>query len=536
MKKSIKKVLLVLPQEFKPKDRPAILHLNPPLGIGYIAASLENSDYEVHVIDAVVEGYNHVESFEQSAEIDSRLVRIGISFEELRERIEEIRPDVVGISSMFTMQKRNAHAVAAVVKSIDPSVPVIMGGAHPTAVPEMVLGDENVDFVVLAEGDNSIVPLLKAIEDGGDFESLDGIAYLGREGMVTKEKTQTIMDLDALPFPARHLLPMEKYLSAGVHHGTFGLRAGARPASLITSRGCQYRCNFCTAFKVFTRLPRLRSADNVIAEIDELVNRYGVNWLFFEDDQLVAKVSHTNELFDKMVERNYGLSWDTPNGVSAWLLNDKLLAKMKRAGCVQVNLAIESGNQYVLDKIINKPVKLDNVPALANTIRKLGMELGTFLVVGNISNNGVETLDQVRDSFRFARRLKVTPHVSYLTPYPGSEVLEIAEKKGYLIDGFNWDNLVISEQNITTPEWTPEELRRVTEAEINKTSLWFRFANPKGWYVRFLPRLIQRFKTDPLGSLVAYSRRIVEIQGSILQLPWHVFREKHRQKSDRVSA
>ena len=502
--KEIQKVLLVLPQEFKPTDRPAVLHLNPPLGIGYIAAALENEGYDVSVIDSVVEGYNN------SEHVDDTMVRIGISDDELRGRIQDIRPDVVGISSMFTMQRRNTHRVAEIVKNIDSEIPVIVGGAHPTAAPDQVLADENVDIVVLSEGDNSIGPVIDAFKKGAGFKSLDGVAYRGPEGIIIQEKRNVINDLDILPFPARHLLPMEKYLEVGARHGG-ALTPGTRPASLISSRGCQFRCNFCTAFKVFGRLPRVRSIDSVMSEIDELVNDYGVNWLFFEDDQLIAKVAHAEALFDAIIERNYGISWDTPNGVSAWLLNEKLLHKMAKSGCTTVNLALESGNQYVLDKIINKPVKLHQIPPLVETIRKTGMEIGAFLVVGNFSDNGVETLDQIRDSFRMARALKVTPNVSYLAPYPGSDVLNIAQKKGYLIDDFDWDKCVCVEINVTTPEWTPEQLRQVVEEEMEKTVMSYRLYNTTNWLYKAVPRLILEMKSNPIKAVKLYSKQTFTI-------------------------
>jgi anaerobic magnesium-protoporphyrin IX monomethyl ester cyclase len=302
-----------------------------------------------------------------------------------------------------------------------------------------------------------------------------------------------------LPFPARHLLPMEKYFNAGIRHG--GPNKGKRAASLITSRGCQYRCNFCTAFKVFTRRPRMRSTENVMAELDELVNTYQVDEIFFEDDQLIAKQRHSGEIFDAIAER-FDFVWDTPNGVSAWLLNDEIIGKMKASGCYRINLAIESGNQDVLKNIINKPVKLGDISGLVQLIKKHGMEPTIFLVVGNIAEDRVETLEEVRDSFRFARRIGVNPFVSYLTAYPGSEVLDIAEEKGYLVPGFDWDDLMINKQQLQTAEWTPEQLRILVERERTKTRLYIWLMSPG----KLVTRLIQ----NPLLVTKSIFRVLVE--------------------------
>jgi magnesium-protoporphyrin IX monomethyl ester (oxidative) cyclase len=221
----------------------------------------------------------------------------------------------------------------------------------------------------------------------------------------------------------------------------------------------------------------MRTIENVLAEIDELVTRYGVDELFFEDDQLIAKQRRTGDLFDAMASK-FKLAWDTPNGVSPWLLNEEIVGKMKAAGCYRINLAIESGNQYVLEKIINKPVKLKQIPELVRTIRKFGMEVNTFLVVGNIGKGGVETIEQIKESFAFCRKARVFPHVSLLTAYPGSEVLDLAQEKGYLIPNFEWDNLIIQKIQIQTPEWTPQQLLALVERERIKTRWWLFLTSP----------------------------------------------------------
>jgi anaerobic magnesium-protoporphyrin IX monomethyl ester cyclase len=493
-RKRIRKILLVQPPSYSNNVR-SDMNPNVPLGIAYIAATLEKEGYQVKMLDAFIEDWH------RETRVTPEIIRVGMSFEDIKAVIAAEAPDVVGVTSMFTFQRQNAHKIATLAKEVDPSIIVVFGGAHPTAAPEMVLPDPNVDVIVLGEGDNSTVPLLQTIETGGDLRDLDGIAFRNGSDLVINEKRQQITDLDSLPFPARHLLPMEKYFSAGVRHGGFSRRD--RATSMITSRGCQYRCNFCTAFKVFTRLPRIRSVGNVMAEIKELVTKYGVNEIFFEDDQFLAKQKHTEELLDVMIASGYDVIWDTPNGISAWLLNERIIAKMAKAGCYTLNIAMESGNQWVLDHIINKPVKVEKLPELVSLIRKYGMQPGTFIVVGNIAENAVETKEQIRDSFRMARRLGVVPFISFLTPYPGSEVLEIAERKGYLVPGFDWDNLVISRQNLQTPEWSPRELAMLVEEEKTKTRVAFRISlwlkHPK----QQLAGVRDRYLRNPAGFFKA---------------------------------
>ncbi|MBL4888516.1 MAG: radical SAM protein, partial [Candidatus Lindowbacteria bacterium] len=252
---------------------------------------------------------------------------------------------------------------------------------------------------------------------------------------------------------------------------------GERSTSIISSRGCQYLCNFCTPFKVFTRTPRLRSADNVLAEMRHLKEEYGVDEIFFEDDQLLAKRDRAIELFDAMASE-LKILFDTPNGISQWLLTEDIIRRMKAAGCYRINLALESGNQWVLDNIIIKPVKIDMVPETVRLIRKYDMDVGMFIVAGNIAWDTVETFEQLADSFKLARKINIRPHVSYLTGYPGSQVLEIAQKKGWLVDNFTWEDLCIHRQQIRSDEWTCEELSEFVERQQTLCFLNYVLKNP----------------------------------------------------------
>lgn len=499
-KGTIQRVLLVQPPAFTNNARQD-MNPNPPLGIAYIAAILEQAGYEVRILDAFIEGWD------TSIRINHEKLLVGLPYDEIEDYVRDYQPDFVGITSMFTSQRKNAHKVAEVVKKVDRKIPVIFGGAHPTAAPESVIDDENVDFAVLGEGDNLIVPLIEAIKGSGEVRHLNGLAYKDDSGNnVVVEKVDQIENLDEIPYPARHLLPIQKYFDAGIRHG--GSNRGSRALSMITSRGCVYKCNFCTAYKVFTRRTRLRSAENVIGEIQQMVDDYGIDEIWFEDDQILAKRNRIIKLLDILAEK-FNLMWDTPNGVSPWILNEELLEKMKKSGCYRVNLAIESGNQEVLDEIINKPVKLEQIPGLIELLKKYELDFSTFLVIGNISRDRVETVEEIKDSFRFARELKVIPHVSLLTAYPGSEVLDVAEEKGYLIPEFDWDNLIIQKSQLQTPNWDAKSLMSLTKREILKTKLYIYLTD-----IEIQKSLVKLLITQPSSffkKLSSFSRQVLAL-------------------------
>ncbi|KKL27974.1 hypothetical protein LCGC14_2379780, partial [marine sediment metagenome] len=206
------------------------MNKNFPLGIGYIAAVLEREGYKVQPVDALVEGWNNVEQMAPNK------IRLGLSDEAIKKRILAFEPDMVGISSLFTMQTENVIHLSKLVKQVNPDITVVVGGANASALPEVLIQDECIDFVVMGEGEHRLLTLIKTLEKGGEeLEDMDGIAYKVSGNIHVRPNTRLISDLDSLPFPARHLFDMEKYFGAASSHG---IRTHNRFASIITSRGC----------------------------------------------------------------------------------------------------------------------------------------------------------------------------------------------------------------------------------------------------------------------------------------------------------
>lgn len=468
--RKIKRILFIQPPAFSWRLNRLDINPNPPLGAAYIAAVLEREGYEVGILDAFVEGWFRepvpLEDDPQNVPYDA-IERVGLTFKEIAQRIEAFKPDVLGVTNLFTCQRKNAHAVCRIAKEIDRGMIVVIGGKNPTALTDVTMQDPNIDFAIRGEGEATMLHLLRAIEKGADFASIDGIAYRESDGTLrVNSKTQFIDDLDSIPFPARHLLPMQLYFDAAIAHG--GNLINRRYASVITSRGCPAECFFCSAHGSMGYKFRYRSVENVLAEIDELVKTYQIGEILFEDDNLTMHRERAKKLCNALIERKYNLTWDTPNGLMAITLDNELLLKMKQSGCYRVNLAIESGNQHVVNNVIRKPLDLKKVPPMIDYARSIGLEVGLFLVIGNPG----ETLDQMRESYRFARQNKTFPHVSVAMPLPGTELLEIASKNGYLVEGFSWENLTINQFSMHTPDWSVEELKALKALEEFKLRLF----------------------------------------------------------------
>lgn len=502
-RREIERILLVQPPAFTFQKKGDI-NPNVPLGIAYIASVLEKNGYQVRILDTFVEGW------ENEVYIDKERIRVGLSFKEIEERIREANPDLVGISNLFTVQRKNAHMICKVTKRINPDIITVMGGAHPTVAPETVLQDKNVDFVIIGEGERTIIGLLKSLEGERNLEELDGIGFRKNGRIIILPKTKFIEDLDSIPFPARHLLPMEKYFQANISHG--GVLRKTPYASVVTSRGCPMQCTFCSAHRVWGKRYRYRSPENVIEEIKMLIQDYGIKELLFEDDNLTLNKRTAEEIFEKMIEEKFDLIWKTPNGVAIFTLDENLLQKMRKSGCYQLGFGVESGNQYVLDKIIKKPVDLNKAPRIIKYGRKLGIETQIFLVMGMPG----ETKEHIRDSFRFARKIKdFRPFISIANPYPGSELYDICKKNNYLVPEFSFDNLLIDRANIQTPDWTSNELKELIISE--------KWISQMHWLLRcpiaFLFAKIKSFLSNPrnffiqLFQVIRYivSRRLIKL-------------------------
>ena len=497
MKKN--RILLVQPP-YKIKRKTEPKKAFHPLGLGYIAAVLEQAGYHVGILDCIVEGWN------TETKIQGDFLRIGITPEEIKTKILDFSPDVVGISSMFFTQADNAHEIAKLAKQANKNVIVVMGGGRPTVAPEQVLADSNVDLVVLGEGEHTILDILKALNEDSDFSGLDGVAFRENNKIKILPKTKFIENLDEIPFPARHLLPMDKYLKINVVHGTVR-RTPVSP--IISSRGCPGGCTYCGIDQIWGKRFRGRSAENVAAEIEHLVNKYGVKELHFEDDNLVYDSERADRLFSIMIEKKLDLIWSTPNGTAIMRLDNDLLFKAKASGCYEMALGIESGDPDVRKKIIKKPLKEEKIKEVVKTLQDLDIDSIGFFIIGLPG----EKKDQIEKTIQFSQELGLSGACfSIATPYPGTKLYDICKVKNYLEADFHPEKLRFVEANIKTPDFTSEEIRQYYEDTVivqKKLRLKKIFRNPAQ-----LPFVFYKFFSRVLmnpGYLKTYTMAIVNM-------------------------
>jgi len=443
---------LINPPRIQPRawGKPSVV---PPLGLAYVAAVLEKA-HEVRIIDAPTEGWRNLR-------IDETKYQVGLSNTEIADKVKHWSPSIVVIEIPFSGWIKPAFEVASTVKSIDKSISTVLEGPHPSARPKECLANPNVDFVVIGEPENTILELANALEkEAPDFNGIRGIGFVQDGVPVITSPRPPLEDLDSLPFPARHLLPMEEYFAAVKENPLRG--EIYKPwTEILTSRGCPYNCVFCTHHIVWGRKWRGRSPENVVDEIEQVVKTYHVKQVDFLDDNMTLDRKRMEDICDLIIKRGLRIEWFTPNGVRADTLDERLLTKMKKSGCKKIRVAPESGVQRVVDQIIKKNLDLKSVERAVVLCKKVGIKVGCFFVIGLIG----ETKEEINETIKFAYRLRQLGAESFVfsiaTPIQGTELYEQAKRGGFLRDCFSDEALAAAEPLIETPEFTANELREL---------------------------------------------------------------------------
>jgi anaerobic magnesium-protoporphyrin IX monomethyl ester cyclase len=414
------KILLVNPpQTFFPGSDPPAANL--PLGLLYIAAVLDREGYDTEILDAFVADF----PLQKVGDV----TEVGMTYDRLREEIQQKKPRIVGIANPFTSQVEHAVSVSDIVKEVDSSIVTVVGGPHVTVVPTEFLEDaKNVDIAVIGEGEQTMLDIVRVFEGKKKIEDVQGIAHRIDEKVVLNSPRPFNENLDELPYPAYHLVDMEQYLDPKrIEYRSFQKRA----LSMITSRGCPFNCSFCSVHLHMGKTFRAHSVDYVVDHIEHVVKKYRVKTIYFEDDNLTFNIERFEAICDKIIEKDIKFQWETPNGVRADYLTLDLLKKMKKSGCQSVFVGIESGDQSVLDNIIGKSLKLKNVIKFAEMCKKIGLKTGAFYVIGFPG----ETKESMKNTVDFALMLKrkfdVGMHLMFATPSYGTRLYEECKTNDY---------------------------------------------------------------------------------------------------------
>lgn len=456
------KILLVNPPDVHTLvgNNPEIIDsergFNPPLGLLYLASTiLKHTDNEVKVLDCQVEE---------------------MGMDRLRKEIDQFSPDIVGITAMtFTIY--DCLLVAKIAKEAKSDTKVVLGGPHVHIFPKESINLPNIDFLILGEGESSIVDFLNSIGNTEKLKNVKGLVFKDGNRIVCNDTPPLIQDLDSIPFPARHLTPYKKYSS---------LLAKRSPVTtMITSRGCPYKCIFCDRphlGKVF----RARSAENVMKEIDECV-KMNIKEILIYDDTFTINKKRVMDICDALIKRKYNLGFDIRARVNT--VDYEMLRKLKKAGCERIHYGVESGNPDVL-KTLRKGITLSQVRKAFYLTKKAGISTLGYFMLGSPT----ETRETIMQTIRFAKRIKCDfAHFTITTPFPSTDLYRDGIARGIIKKDY-WKEFAENPQLGFKPPVWEENLTREELIELVKLAY-------KSFYLRPYYILQRMAKIRSLGEL-----------------------------------
>jgi len=374
-----------------------------PLGIAYLANSLRANGFDADLKD--------LHDYE---------------WDDIEKLISDITPDVIGISC-FTFGRIESLKAAAMAKRVKPDVTVVMGGPHASFFPEQILMSGNVDIVVLGEGEVTIVELARCLADNEDLGQIKGIVYK-KDGRIYRNSPRPrVKSLDEFPFPAYDSFDINLYKSPEIPPQYIELPG----THVITSRGCPFRCKFCSVNHFFNGKWAFRSPKNVVDEVEMLIHTLGVRHVYFSDDLFTFKHDRTVAICREILDRRLDFVWMAETRVDC--VNEEMLSWMRKAGCYRIYYGVESGSPRIL-KSIDKKFTVEQVRKAFKMTHEAGIEPCCFLMVGNPGENP-ETISETVDLILEIRPTTL-PIIGITTILPATDQYELSKKQGLITDDY----------------------------------------------------------------------------------------------------
>ncbi len=355
----------------------------PPLGLAYLASYLEELGHSVKIIDNKIEKYD---------------------LKTLLKVIDKFNPDIIGISSITTHLLYTTITARFLKRNLK-NIIIVVGGPHASAAPEELLNFcKEIDYIIVGEGELGFKGLLENIKNPEKLSSIPGIVFKNKMGNIVRNKSAIIEDINMLPFPARHFLPMSKYKPSIINYNKLPSR------SLITSRGCSFNCSYC--YRLYKGKVRANKPEKIFDEISLLINEYNAKELIYWDDCFTFNKTRLINLFKILKENQLDLPWMSMARVDQ--MSKKFLIDLKKNNCWRLGFGIESGDPYVLKKM-NKDINLQKANETIKFCKKIGIQTRIFLMIGTPYDN----FKSVTQTINIAKKLN--PDIvqySFYTPFP----------------------------------------------------------------------------------------------------------------------
>lgn len=404
-------VTLVDPRKYVSATNHASTVSMPPLGLAYIAASIEQAGHTVTIVDACGMALERMEPFGpvflRGVDDDTAVAAIPAD------------TDLIGVGCMFSCQWPATRRLIHRIRERFPHQPIVIGGEHATALPELSMEQAPVDAIVLGEGEETMVALLDWAAGRQPLASIPGIAYRGPSGPISNPRRARIRDVDAIPQPAWHLVDIESYMRFNQPHGA----SQGRFMPMLATRGCPFDCTFCSSPGMWTQKWIPRSPKLVVDEMELYMKRYQATDFQFEDLTAIVRKDWIVAFCGEILSRGLRITWQLPSGTRSEAIDEEVTRLMKAAGCHEFCYAPESGCPDTL-KIIKKKVQLDRLFASARMAMDAGINVGCFFIIGFPSERLANVLRTYTAIMRCAWMGFSTVNVNAFSPQPHTELYD----------------------------------------------------------------------------------------------------------------
>ena len=468
----------------------------PHLGLAYVAGYIRKFGYEVEFLDGQAEALNEIHPLENLPGFQIQ----GITPAELVGRIPP-HTDVIAFTSMFSAEWVFLREIIRLVRARFPGILLVAGGEHFTALPEYSLRDcPELNLIVKGEGEHTFYEVLEVYGSGGDYHQVAGICYLDANGgFHDNGGLPRIRDVGSIPWPYWPDGYLEKFWAAGK---SYGVRT-ERDMPILGSRGCPYRCTFCSSPQMWTTRYVMRDVDDVIAEIKHYIERYDITSFQFYDLTVFTKKRWTVAFCKKLIEEGVNLKWSLPSGTRSEVLDEEVLLLLKQSGCEYLAYAPESGSQRTLE-IIQKQVHLDRMVESIRTAKRLALTVRINLIIGFPHETRRDVLQTLWFGLRMAALGVDEVPFFIFSAYPGTEIFKsLLENKVVKLDDAYFMSLVSFNGKFS--ELRPHGVtnRNMSALELATSRLAFMLLNYAVSYLLYPKRIVRTLRNVSTGKASA---------------------------------
>jgi len=384
-----------------------------PMGLSFVMSEVSRNGYDFDLLDLKV-----------SPKTD----------EEIKDILSEKGYDIIGLGTL-THSYNIVKPMVKMIKEVLPKSVVVVGNYIASTQPEFFLEHTEADIAVIGEGERTFIEIIERVISGKGFDGCRGIAHKSISGITREASREPIMDLDTREFPRWDLFDMESYIQSAKNYKigrqSYDFLAAMRPFPINTSRGCPFRCTFCSNSLFHKENPvRCHSSGYIVKMMKKLIDDYGINYFWLWDELSFFTKKQTNEILDAIIEADLNINFSATFRVGNFKKGDEDIAeKLKKAGCLQANYSLESGNPEIL-KAMNKKIEVDWFYEQKRILDDAGLPSQTNIVLGYPQ----ETEESIKQTFDVCYETDLMPSIGFLLPAPGSIIYNYAIEHGYIKD------------------------------------------------------------------------------------------------------